>query len=124
MKDQATIVSAMCLHYTILVIKAELDQLVKGLETLDILSLLWEHPPAARPLFIHTDGPPLTAGDVFDVFHPQLSLPGSNAREREEEQLIKWLEDVAGEIDFYLNQLGTVVMKSLVSTCSQGPMDA
>ena len=91
-KDQATIVSAMCLHYTILVIKAELDQLVKGLETLDILSLLREHPNAAHPLFIHSDGPPLTSGDVFDMFYPLPSLPGSNAREREEEQLIKWLK--------------------------------
>ena len=56
MKDQATIFSAMCLHYTILAIKAELDQLVKELETLDILSLLREHPTAACPLYIHSDG--------------------------------------------------------------------
>ena len=99
-KDQTAIVSAIALHYTILVVKAELDQLVQGLETLGILSLLRNHPTSARPLLTHSDARPLTAGDVFDMFQPQLSPPGSNAREREEDQLIKWLnflEQVEGK---------------------------
>ena len=34
-EDQAITISAMCLHYTVPMIKAELDQLLNGLHTLD-----------------------------------------------------------------------------------------
>ena len=97
--DQTVIISAMCLHYTVLAIKAELDQIVNGLETLDLLFLVRQNPTAARPLFVHSHATLLTAGDVFDIFHPKLSDAGSNKREKEEDQLMKWmnfLEQVEG----------------------------
>ena len=81
----------MCLHYTILAIKAELDQLVNGLQTLGVLTLLRDHPNTMHSLFVYSEARPMTAGDLFDMFPPHLSAAGSNSMEREEDQLMKWL---------------------------------
>ena len=89
----------MCMHYIILIVKAELDQVVSGLQTLDVLSLLRESPTVTRPLLVFSPMT-LSAEDIFDMFKPLLSPPGSNARELEEDRLMKWmhfLECVAGK---------------------------
>ena len=38
--ERSSIVSSLCLHFVILSVKAELDDLVNGLKSLDILSLV------------------------------------------------------------------------------------
>ena len=42
----------MCMHYVILMLKAELDQLVDGLNAMNMLSLIRRQPIAARQIFI------------------------------------------------------------------------
>lgn len=98
--DQEGIISALCLHFTTLCVKAELDQLVDGLNCLGVLSFVRANPAVSRSLFTLGATPPLSGECVFDMFQARLSPTGSNAREREEAQLVHWanfLELVEGK---------------------------
>ena len=79
--------------------KAELDDLAKGLGELGILSLLRKHPVTMRALFVATHDI-LTAEIVQDLFKPDYSPSGSNQREREEEIIMYWinfLQEIEGK---------------------------
>lgn len=89
--DREMFVSAMALHYGVLVVKAELDQILCGLSsTLNALTLIRNNPLIMRPLFIHQDRHPPTADTLFDMFQAKFSELGSNAREAEEATMMKW----------------------------------
>ena len=71
-----------------------------GLSTLGVLSLFRANRTAAHSLCIHGTMTSLSGGDMFDMFQAKLSHPGSNAREKEEAQLVNWakfLELVEGK---------------------------
>ena len=99
--DRETLVSSMALHYGVLVVKAELDQILCGLSsTLNALALIRNNPVVMRPLFVYQERPPPTADTLFDMFQAKFSELGSNAREVEEETMMKWsdfLQIVEGE---------------------------
>ena len=83
--------SIIALHYGVLVVKAELDQILCGLSsTLNALTLIRNNPLVMRPLFIHQDRHPPTADTLFDMFQAKFSELGSNAREAEEATMMKW----------------------------------
>lgn len=86
--DRDSIISSICLHYTILVSKAELDDMIKGLKSLDVLSLLRRNPAATCDLFLHKTMTPLTAESLYSMFTAILSPQMSNYREKEESQLM------------------------------------
>ena len=88
-KDE-DIISALCLHFVVLSIKAELDDLVNGLKSLDVLSLVRENPVLARQLFVKGIQECLTADTLYDMFTADLSPPMSNGRDKEEAQLMNW----------------------------------
>jgi hypothetical protein len=85
------IVNSLCLHYTLIKIKAELDQIVKGLEAFQLHNLVNRAPLALKKAFLHEEYR-LTADDIFDLFSAQFSPNGSNKRETEEECIMNWIK--------------------------------
>ena len=62
-------ISAMAKHFTVLEVKAELDQLLCGLlSTLGMLELVRSEPSVMRPLFVHTTTSAMMADVVYNVF--------------------------------------------------------
>ena len=89
--DRETLVSSMALHYGVLVVKAELDQILCGISsTLNALTLIRNNPVVMRPLFVYQERPPPTADTLFDMLQAKFSESGSNAREVEEDTMMKW----------------------------------
>ena len=81
----------MCLHYGVLIVKAELDQILCGLSsTLNALNLIRNNAVVMRDLFIYKPRPLPTADSLFDLFEPKFSESGSNARETEEATVMLW----------------------------------
>lgn len=72
-----------------MLIKAELDDISVGLETLGVLSPTKES-SQMRPLFIAYQYH-LSADIMQDLFHVYLSPTGSNLRQREEEISLYWI---------------------------------
>jgi hypothetical protein len=72
-------------------IKAELDQIVKGLEAFQLHNLVNRAPLALKKAFLHEEYR-LTADDIFDLFSAQFSPNGSNKRETEEECIMNWIK--------------------------------
>ena len=100
-------VSAVAKHYTILKCRAELDQLVQGLETLGVLQLIRSNPCMMRQLFTGTgQEQKLTAELLFDLFPPQFSSVGSKRREQEEKIVMLW--------DNYLQMVQGIYMYIIV----------
>ena len=93
LEDREKIISSIANHYGILVVKAELDQLLGGLaSTLNVLHLIREIAPQMKSLFIYSEPAPLKADDIFDLFTPKLSPVGSNRREAEEAAAMLWCD--------------------------------
>ena len=88
--DRDKLISSLCLHFNILVVKAELDQLLDGLKELGVLGLIRDNPNEARHLFVHNTAKQLTADKVFDLFVANLSPLMSNARDTQEAQVLHW----------------------------------
>ena len=86
------IIESICKHYAVLMIKAELDQMLCGLDsTLNCLQLIRDHPVHFRPHFIYSNKR-LSADDLLQLFPPQFSLEGSNHREEEERIFMYWAD--------------------------------
>ena len=88
-----------------MVIKAELDEMKVGLETLGVLELMQKHPIKMRSLFVayHYH---LTSDMMQDMFYLNFSANGSNIRKKEEEVAMLWvylLQDVESEFAQQLN---------------------
>ncbi len=91
MIDRDTIVSSIAVHYSVAVCKAELDQRVRGLGSLQLIELIHANPQVTKQLFVGTSiERNITAADIFDLFPAQLSPIGSNRREREENVVMYW----------------------------------
>ena len=81
--DKQQIVNAMCLHYSVLVSLAELEQLRRGLAIQKFNSLMDSYPQLLRKAF----QPPqckITSEYIQDLFVAGFSPMGSNKRPREE----------------------------------------
>lgn len=98
--DKQKVVDAMCLHYSILVSLAELEQLRRGLAIQKFDSLMESFPQPLRKAF----QPPtceITSEYVQDLFVALLSPVGSNKRSVEEAIMMMWiryLQCLEGEI--------------------------
>ena len=93
--------SSLAIHYSVLVVKAELDQMLCGLsDTLDVLTLLRQNASTMRPLLVCGSPPLPTANSVYDLFRVNFSPTGSNVRKYEETTVMLWndfLQKVEGE---------------------------
>ena len=61
-------ISSLCLHFIILSAKAELDEMVNGLKSLLVLSLVRSNSVVARQLFVKGTPRLLTADSLYDVY--------------------------------------------------------
>ena len=99
--DREKIVTSMALHYGVLVVKAELDQILCGISsTLNALTLIRDN-GVMRQLFVFKVRPPPTADNLFDTLPAKFSESGSNAREKEEATMMLWwdfLQMVEGKL--------------------------
>lgn len=94
--DKEAIVSAVCHHYLIAGIIAELEQLRKGLSTLNFLTLMELFPKQLMSIFSPSDAP-LSSEQLEDMFHIKYSEDGSNQRATEEQivfNFFKFLRDI------------------------------
>ena len=71
------------MHYSIVQCLAELAQLQDGLTSLNVIDMMQANPTVTRPLFIHSPQV-LMADHLYDMLSTQLSLVGSNKRDKEE----------------------------------------
>ena len=86
LSDKEVIISSITLHHVIFSCKGELDELKKGLSALNFLDLL-KHSDCNRSL-LEGRQTCLTARILQDIFEPQFSPRGSNARASEEENMM------------------------------------
>jgi len=84
------IVSSLASYYTVVRVKAQIDQMVEGLGVLGVLDLLRSNPQSAKQLFIHSKPLSMTADLMLMMFTPRLSPEGSNRREDEEQVIMLW----------------------------------
>lgn len=62
MEDKVEVVHTMCLHHAILKSKAELDQLIQGLETHGVHALMKKYPLILESFFVYRKEDDITAG--------------------------------------------------------------
>ena len=78
-------------HYIISSVKAELDQMLDGLNVINILDLVRANPNKMKELFIHSKPPVLSVEEMLKIFPPKYSEKGSNRREAEEDVVMLWI---------------------------------
>ena len=88
------IVQSFSTHYAVVRVKAELDQILEGLATLDVLDLIRSNPIKMRTLLVHSNAVPLTADMMLDMCQARLSPVGANRREAEEEVVMQWVKAI------------------------------
>ena len=101
LSDKEVIISSTTLHHVIFSCKGELDELKKGLTTLNFLDLL-KHNDCIRSL-LEGRQTCLTARILQDIFVPLFSPRGSNARAREEANMFFF--DLVYEVEGRINLL-------------------
>ena len=80
------IIEAQCIYSC----KAQLDEIVRGLDSVNIGPMLRSHPKQFLPFFLHPPKP-LTPGMLQDLFTLDLAHEGSNRRDLEEETALFWV---------------------------------
>ena len=68
LSDLDRIVQAFATHFSVVYVKAELDQLMQGLKAFGILELMCSNPNKMRKLFISGDEVPLTMDMMLDNY--------------------------------------------------------
>lgn len=99
--DKENLVKLFCLQNTIICRKAEVDQLIEGLNEFGLLDVMRKYPEKGYEMFIQTEISKLTADKLIDLFKVQLSPSGSNRNAMEEQVLIWWYDyllDVEGKL--------------------------
>ena len=90
LSDKATVISAVCLHYSVLGSLAELEQLRRGLQTTRFFALMQNNVSLMKPLFIYQNKI-ITSDFIQDFFEVVYSEKGSNNRMKEEALMINWI---------------------------------
>jgi hypothetical protein len=90
LEDCRRIVSTISKYYTIVQAKAQLDQMVEGLNVLGVHDLMKLNPHAFRKLMIEPDVQ-INADYILNLFRTDFSDAGSNKRDVEEQAVIYWV---------------------------------
>ena len=89
--DRDHLVSMIALHYGILAVKGEIDQIISGLSsTLDALHFIRSNAGITRSLFVFKPRPALTVSSLFDMLPAKLSELGSTSRIKQEATIMLW----------------------------------
>ncbi len=92
LSDKQTIVELMTKHFTILRVKAELDQILCGLSsTLNFLEFVRNNQRELRQFFIYNPPPTFTWSSLYNLLPATMSEIGTNRREEEENVIMKWI---------------------------------
>ena len=87
LEDRKQIVQSITNYFTVVRVKAQIDQIMDGLKCLGIDELIKSYPSTMHRLFISRPEP-LTSDSVFNLFQSKLSPEGSNRREDEEQMVM------------------------------------
>ena len=104
--DRDEFVQSLAGYFTVVKVKAQIDQLTQGPRVLGVLELVQANSHKARELFIYSEPEHMTADAVLALFTPRLSLEGSNRREDEEQMVMLWV-DFLQKIESKLESLET-----------------
>ena len=91
LSDSHDIVNAFAMDYSLISFKAELDHMVKGLETYGVYKLIQAKKQLMRKLFVYFKPLAFIANVLFDMFPAKFSQVSSNARDAEEAALMNWV---------------------------------
>lgn len=72
--DLNCMVQSLAMHYAIVFVKAELDDIVEGLKTLDVLGLIRANGKQMCSLFLYSEPGPLTADKMMICLHQSCHL--------------------------------------------------
>lgn len=89
LSDRDCIVQFFAKHFTVVRVKAQLDQMIDGLKALGIYDLIKANPRSMHKLF--TSKPAPITSDVINLFQMRFSPEGSNRREDEEQVVMFWV---------------------------------
>ncbi len=89
--DREAIIRSVATHYSVLSVKAELDQFLDGFKAMGVLDLFRSRPNQMRPLLISEPHVDLTSDYMIYLFKTCLSPLGSNQREAEDASILKWI---------------------------------
>ena len=93
LSDRDNLIKSIALYYTVVRIKAQLDQLMEGLSVMGVLEVIQANPNKAVNLFVYKKER-MCADKIIEMFTPQFSPLGSNAREEEEQTMLLWVHFV------------------------------
>ena len=102
--DKSAIVEAAVKHFCIFACKAELDEILLGLDSFQLTTVIRRHPKAFLPLFTFLQPAAKTASSLEAIFTPKFSPQGSNRRVLEEEATFFWISILA-EIEGHASDL-------------------
>ena len=90
LSDRFHLLQSLSTHFTIVQVKAQIDQLIEGLGAIGVYDLMKCNPHIMKRLF--TSNPkPLTADFMIDLFQSRFSPECSNRREDEEQIWMYWV---------------------------------
>ena len=88
--DRDRIVQSIANYFTVIRVKAQIDQLSDGLKALGVLDIMKGNPHSMRELFL-AKPKPITADGMINLFEVRFSPVGSNRREDEEAVVLQWI---------------------------------
>ncbi len=89
LEDRKQIVQSTATYFTVVKVKAQIDQIMDGWKCLGIDELIKSYPSKMHQLLVSRPEP-LTSDTLFDQFQSNLSPLGSNRREDEEQMIVYW----------------------------------
>lgn len=90
LENRKHIVQSISNYFTVVRVKAQIDQLYEGMKCLGIDELFKAYPSTMHHLFV-SQPQPLTSDSMMFLFQPVLSPEGSNRREDEEQLIMYWV---------------------------------
>lgn len=108
LSDCRRIVQSISRYFTVVRVKAQIDQMLDGMNALGIGELIRSNPRTIHKLFM-TQPEPITPDSLLNLFRTMFSPEGSNRREDEEQVIMYWvnfLEIIECELkaSYYIKQ--------------------
>ena len=91
LSNRSQLIGNIAKHYSVILCKAEIDQIIEGLTTHKVLDLIRENPATMRQLFVCMPPQNITADYILQLFMENFSPLGSNSRSAEEATAIHWV---------------------------------
>ena len=115
MTDVPEIIEVVCTEYVIMRSINEVQQFENGLNALEVGSLIKHYPEELKEIFVHNPQT-VTASILDQIFIPQFSPPGSNAREKEEAIILNWKDFIYEAEGITIKHIVTLLLLWLFCT--------